>query len=176
MTQQNKNIKGIIIGEREIQMTMFTDTFFLQDMNSLEKLNDTLQVFEKFSSQVNYEKSECCWIGSNKTKLEKPIECKWVNLETNYIKILGMYFSYNKGISYKYNFERTAKELLNVLDKWKYRNLTIHGRIEVVGTLAISKIIYVCNMKPPHVKFIDEVNKLCLEFVEKDIKATKSQE
>ena len=36
-----------------------------------------------------------------------------------------------------------------VLNMWKTRQLTIFGRLEVVRSLAISKIMYVLNMLDP---------------------------
>ena len=53
--------------------------------------------FELFSSlKMNVEKFEACWIGNSKSKADKPVQCKWISLKNDTIKILGTHFSYDK--------------------------------------------------------------------------------
>jgi len=52
-----------------------------------------------------------------------------------------------------------------VLNAWKSRKLTLIGRINIVKTLALSKLIFNASnlYAPPHV--IDEANKLIFNFI-----------
>ena len=58
---------------------------------------------------------------------------EYIDIADDIIKILGIYFSYNKKIE---------QEIQNILKLWKLRNLTIEGRIVVFKSLAISKLIH----------------------------------
>ena len=64
---------------------------------------------------------------------------EYVNLLTNAIKILGIYFSYNKELENEKNFLDHTTKLQKV---WKMRNLPLHGKITIFKTLALSKIIH----------------------------------
>ena len=52
-----------------------------------------------------------------------------------------------------------------VLNAWKCRKLTLVGRINIVKTLALSKLIFNASnlYVPPH--FIDKVNNLIFNFI-----------
>ena len=55
------------------------------------------------------------------------------------VKILGAYFTYDRSLRHKLNF----KEIIDAFKtKWKWRNLTIIGRIQIVKTFVIPLIMY----------------------------------
>ena len=60
---------------------------------------------------------------------------KWINLENDTIKILGVHFSYDK-ITIITKIECT-------LSLWRKHIVTLEGSILVFKTLALSKIIYI---------------------------------
>ena len=43
--------------------------------------------------------------------------------------------------------------------------MAIIGRTEVVKTLALSKVLYVCEMLTPSKQFLDKINSYILEFI-----------
>ena len=53
---------------------------------------------------------------------------KCVNLLTNTIKILGIYFSYNKKLENEKNFLDHKTKLQKVINIWKIRNLSLLGK------------------------------------------------
>ena len=57
-------------------------------------------------------------------------------------KKLGIHFSYNKKLETKENFMRHVWKIEKVLKLWRMRNLTAEGKITILKTLAISKIIH----------------------------------
>ena len=59
------------------------------------------------------------------------------------MKILGISFSYNKSIYIKQNFSNVIEKINNTLSLWKWRNLTLIGKITIFKTMALSKIVYV---------------------------------
>ena len=56
---------------------------------------------------------------------------KSVNLLTNSVKMLGMYFSYNEEIMKENIFISVIKKIEKVLAVWRMRSLTLAGKITV---------------------------------------------
>ena len=97
IVNQNPEIKGIEVNGTTIKQCLFADdtTFFLQDIDSLQTLINTLNTFGKYSSlQVNYDKSEAAWIGSSREHTSKPVDCIWKNLTKDAIKKEEEQFSF----------------------------------------------------------------------------------
>ena len=51
------------------------------------------------------------------------------------------------------------------LNCWRYRDLTIAGRIQIFKTLAISKVVYISTMKNLPRQFIEALNEVQQDFV-----------
>ena len=65
--REDNEIKGILVKEEEIKLTLFADemTCFLRDTASYHRLVATLQLFSRFSNlKVNNDKTEIFAIGS----------------------------------------------------------------------------------------------------------------
>ena len=70
-----------------------------------------------FITQNKSTKSEIASIGSERKNNLEIQPLKWVNLETNAIKILGVFFTYNHELSMKLNFDKRVAQfdiLLNI--------------------------------------------------------------
>ena len=95
-------------------------------------------------SGLKIEKSKCNVAGIGVMKGVKVALCgvESVNLLTNAIKILGIYFSYNKKLKHEKNFLDHITKLQKVINIWKTRNLSLLGNITIFRTLALSKIIH----------------------------------
>ena len=66
------------------------------------------------------------------------------------------------------NFDRVLQNLNSVLNLWKLRSLTIYGRTEIVKSLALPKIMYVCEMLVPSENFLKQVKSKIFTFVWKN--------
>ena len=64
------------------------------------------------------------------------------DLTDDVIKILGIYFSYNKKLEQEKNILNHTVKIQNILKLWKLRNLIIEGRITLFKSVAISKLIH----------------------------------
>ena len=83
-----------------------------------------------------------------------------IDLCNKAIKILGTYFSYKCRIKEECNFLKIVSNVQCVLNLWRYRNLTLEGRIVVFKSLAISKIVFqaLIALVPTHViKALDTI-------------------
>ena len=65
------------------------------------------------------------------------MEC--IDLTSDVIKILGIYFSYNKKLEQEKNFFNHIVKIQNILKLRKLRKLSIERRIVVFKSLATSK-------------------------------------
>ena len=65
------------------------------------------------------------------------MEC--IDLTRDVIKILGIYFSYNKKLEQEKNFFNHIVKIQNILKLRKLRKLSIERRIVVFKSLATSK-------------------------------------
>ena len=98
LLKNNAGIRGITIFNQTFLYTVFADdsTFFLNELLSFKILIDTLKLFFLFSGlKADFSKCEIAGIGLLKGVLEVVCELKSINLTTDTIKILGVYFSYN---------------------------------------------------------------------------------
>ena len=123
--RQNKNIQGIKIGNEEIKLALFVDNIscFLRNKSPYEHLVCTLEEFSVFSGlKVNREKTEFFYLGSRKLETF-PQEFK------TSVKILGVCFSYNEVHRKKENFEKVLKSIRKTLNRWRWRGLTLFGKI-----------------------------------------------
>ena len=71
-----------------------------------------------------------------------------IDLCNEAIKILGTYFSCNSRIKEECNFLKIVSNVQSVSNLWRYRNLTLEGRIVVFKSLAISKIVFQALIAP----------------------------
>ena len=134
-------IKGIKIDNAEVKLAAFADDLkkFLQGKGSLKHLFSALKAFEGFSGlKLNKDKTEAYWLGSSHNCNES-LEIETVN---NPMKILGIYFTYNSRLKNELNFDATLKSLKKTLNNWQWRNLTVLGKIQIIKTFAMPKLLF----------------------------------
>ena len=66
---------------------------------------------------------------------------------------------------YKLNFESVEKSLRGLLMGWSWRGLTLLGKIQVIKSLAIPKIIYRVILISNKKEFVKKINTLLYCFV-----------
>ena len=62
------------------------------------------------------------------------------------MKILGVFFTYNKNLQLENNFRKTVLSIERILKMWKRRNLILEGQIIIVKTLALSKVTFLSQV------------------------------
>ena len=164
----NKNIQGILVGKEEIKLEMFADdvTAFLRNTRSLEALLHTADVFSKCSGlEINSEKTECMVLDNHVSSTVATVTSS-KNIRVNHtIKILGVYFTYNDSQRRKLNFDEILRWIKEKLQMWKWRDLTILGRIQIVKTFVIPIFMYHASLICVQKDIVIEVNKLLFKFI-----------
>ena len=134
--RNDDTIQGFKFGDENVKLNLFADdmTCFLSDKGSYISLLRILEDFGECSGlKVNHEKTEALAFGDSSI---------WEDLSNKYtlcdvIKILGVYFGGNVKERDDLNYRETLKTIKKSLNLWKWRGLSLLGRIQVVKTFAI---------------------------------------
>ena len=156
----NKNIQGILVNKEEMKLEMFADdvTAFLRNTRSLEALLHIADLFSKCSGlEINSEKTECMFLGNHVSSMVTTvISSKHIRIKDT---ILGVYFTYND------NFDEILRSIEEKLQMWKWRDLTILRRIQIVKTFVIPIFMYRASLICVQKDTVIEVNKLLFKFI-----------
>ena len=164
--RRSTNIRGIDITPRnKVKLAQYADdtTVFVKDDQSIYNLFNLLNNFERVSGlRINQSKSELLWLGSSRHRKDKILNLK---LSDEPIYALGIYFSYNEEVATKKNFYDKLGALNKILNIWSARDISTYGRINIVKTLALSKLTFVCSVLETPENFTEEVNKITSNFI-----------
>ena len=79
---------------------------------------------------------------------------------------LGVHFTYNHQRFYEKKIESIEKSLKELLQSWSWRGLTLIGRIQVIKSFAIPKILYrVALVSCKKSDFVKRINELLYSFI-----------
>jgi hypothetical protein len=143
------NIKG-----KECLLSQFADDTTLCLDGSEKSFNETMYVLSKFTRisglKVNIDKTQIVWIGSMKNFI-------WV---PGTLKALGIIFSTDTNRIVQLNYDNKLLSIKRILNAWNKRNLTAFGKIAIIKSLALSKIVNLfINLPDPPVEFISTLEK-----------------
>ena len=163
----NQSIKGLENGNKITKLSMYADdtTAFIHDYSSAASLLTLLDQFGDLSGlKINKSKTEGMWLGPLKTRLDKdePFGISWPK---HYVIAFGIAFSYHVQVGNKINFNERLAKLKKVLTTWSGRHLMILGRIAIVKSLALAKLVYSCSVLNVPVEFVKEVNNNIFSFI-----------
>ena len=127
-------------------------------------LNALILQFGKVSGlKLNKEKTEGLWVGRGQNRTDTFAGINWGQ---NYVKALGVYFGYNKKkeIENK-NWKDKLEALKKSLTYWNLRDLTFQGRILIIKSIALPKLVYLVSSICIPTWVINEVNKEFFGFI-----------
>ena len=168
LIKANPDIEGLQFFSHTFLYSAYADdtTFFLRNEKSA---TEVIKMFDKFSLfsglKINNAKCELAGTGVKKGVALCGMDC--IDLTENIIKILDIYFSYNKNLEQEKNFLNHIVKIQNILKLWKLRNLTIEGRIVVFKSLLISKYIHLALVTEIPTSTINLSTKIQMEFIRK---------
>ena len=167
--RNNVNIKGISVDNNEIKISQYADDTTLILDGSREALASALNLLEDFSKvsglRLNNKKTEALWIGSsigNEQLILPGRDFKWPKCK---VKTLGLWLSVKPEISACLNYNEKIEKIRKILSCWKYRRLTLLGRITVLKSLAASQLVYLLSPMPSNYHAINEINTLFYQFL-----------
>ena len=159
MLRRSTIIKGIKINNKENLLSQFADdtTICLDGSeSSFEEAVRILLLFSKISGlKINFGKSHAVWIGSRKNCGVRYTRDKNFIWDPGIFKILGIIFSTDIDNIVNLNFGDKLKEIKKNIRSWNRRQLTPFGRITVIKTLLLSKIVHLLiNLPDPSEAFL----------------------
>ncbi len=167
--KENEKIKGIKVDARgsikEIKSPQYADDTTLT-LASHKVIKDALEQIESFTVvsglKLNLAKTEAMGIGTEKGYAESESGIKWNN---EAIRCLGVYIGHNKLLCQKHNWDDKLEEMQKLVDVWRLRNTTLIGKIVIIKSLLLPKIIYsALNTEIPD-KMTDKLNTLLYKFL-----------
>jgi len=168
MVRDNENVIGLEILVFRYLLTVYADdaTFIIKNESSAIEIFNTFDIFSEFSG-LNANKSKCEIAGIDvKNGVQTALlEIKNVKLNEDFIIILGVNFSLNDVIYKEKNFIETIKNIENLLAIWRWRNLTVAGKISVFKSLAFSMVIFISYLSYVPPAIINKIEALQKEFI-----------
>ena len=173
MLRQNKDNQGLEIEHHCSKESLFADdtVIYLNGNSSQFKyVFDILDYFGKESGcKVNLAKSYAFYIGSSMGKKFKPFLSSGLSWPTSVIKYLSVNIPLNKFNElslFEENFASTIHNLESTLNLWLVRRLTLLGKITVLKTLVIPKLIHKALYLSIHLpeKFVKQLNRVSFTF------------
>ena len=151
--------------KKYIQLTQLADdtTVFLKNEQAVKNCLQVIKEFGKVTGlKLNIEKTEGLWLGKGKNRGDNFANINW---KKDAIKALGVFFGYNKQDIEDKNWKGKVETVKKILNKWKYRDISMQGRILIVKTLALSQIVYLVSSICIPKRALNEINKEFYGFV-----------
>ena len=161
----NPSIKGLSVGNKVIKITLYAvdTTLLLKDVESVHSLLEMLELLKMCCGlEINKSKMEAMWLGSWREHTNRPFGFRWP-METIYA--LGIHFSYNLNLCNYWNFESKLSELEKLPNSWKRRKLMLLGKINIVKSLGLSKLIFKALVLPIPEDFAKRVDAVTFDFI-----------
>ena len=170
MVRQNKEIIGYKIFNEEIKISQYADdtSLFLDgSKNCFEVCIQTILEYAKYSGlAMNFEKTKVIRFGDQ--NVQNVIYMPHLNLEWNpdKFKILGVEFTKNLENITDNNIELKFAEMQREIMAWSKRDITPFGRVTVIKSLIISKIVHILIALPtPSLKLMKKINNMLFDFL-----------
>ena len=169
LIRQNNEIKGLKVYDMEVKISQYADdtTIFLEpDEANIKRCVKVLDDFKDMSGlRINIEKCNMIRLGNFSEILCHEIPFNWPSESFMY---LGVNIPLNSDFHtfYDLNYKPRFEEIRNTLNIWSCRTLTLYGKIVIIKSLIISKLIYFLSIVPnPPMTFFAEVQQLLFRFL-----------
>ena len=163
--RDNVEISGFKFMNREIKIAQHADDAALT-LTKIESIPIALKEIEDFGSvsglTLNLDKTEGIWVGGFKDNDPSMFNIKWTKESVRY---LGIFIGHDTEECCRMNWDTKVDNLKKTLQIWKMRQLSLFGKVLIVKSFAISKIIYTASILIPHDDFIKRVNKIIYDFL-----------
>ena len=151
----------------ETKIAQYADDTVLFMDNTAGSIIGALEELETFSNmsglKLNIEKTSCMSFGPNELNDDvNNLGINWVDK----MKVLGVFFPKDIDNISEININPKLVQIRKEIDQWKRRHVTSIGRITVVKSLIMSKLVHLLIALPnPPLKLIKEMEQMFFHFV-----------
>ena len=152
-----------------MEQSQFADDTTLMLDGSKESFIESILLIEAFGNvsglRLNNKKTEALWIGSRvdcEHRLCPEKDFKWPKKK---VKALGVWFSTDPNIMLFLNYTEKIKKITSILECWKFRRLTLLGKIVVLKSLVASQLVYILSPLQTNHEAIKEINSMFYAFL-----------
>ena len=92
----------------------------------------------------------------------KPFGIKWPNEP---IKALGVYYTSDLKLLHEKNFIERLDSVKKLINIWSSRGLSIYGKVTIIKSLIIPKLVYISSLLPTPKEIIQELSRLLFKFL-----------
>ena len=160
-------VQGISIGNphKVVKISQLADdlTLFMGNPKSAQTDFQLIYDFgDKAGVRLNKSKTKAMWLGQ-RCPIDTVFNIPW---EEHFVKSLGIYFSKHTKTSNELNWsdERVLK-IKRILDLWKSRYLTYKGKILILKTLIVSRLVYTAHVILCPISVLTKIDKLMFDFL-----------
>lgn len=140
----------------------------LSDKTSVKETFKVIDLYSKASgAKLNRNKSEIMSLGKGEITEE---ELKNLNIKKSkeVIQLLGIWIGRNKKLCENLNWENKIDKISKLLNFWKMRHLSLHGKVSVISSLLMSKLWYTLMVVDIPERFYQIFKNKCLNFLWND--------
>ena len=167
--RNNKSVRGLSLGNDEVKISQYADDTVLILDGSAKSLTSAIQFLDDFGKisglKLNDSKTEALWIGSkigHEQILVSEKKLKWPKYK---VKTLGLWLSTDPDTALRLNYNEKTENIRKLLICWKYRRLTLLGKIAVLKSLAASQLVYLLSPLRSNHHAIKEINDMFYHFL-----------
>ena len=166
----NEDLKGIHFFGKEFRRSLFADdaSFILDgSYKSFETLIYILDNFANISGlKLNAKKCQVLRIGALRKTEVVYLKHRKFQWNSSQATALGMTFTTNKDSIFEVNLEPKINNFENCLKQWQHRKLTLMGKITVIKSFALPKLIYVLSsLQSPPADTIKRIETIMYKFI-----------
>ena len=170
MIRENRNITGIYLFDTEYKLIQYADdtTIILDGSEkSLKAALSLVNQFSKFSGlKPNYNKTCCVKIGSIRSAELNFVNRYDIQWSQDPFTFLGITFTDNLAGMIDLNYADKINSIRKMISAWSKRNISTIGRITVVKTLLLPKLIHLFMSLPtPGDNILKEINTLFFNYI-----------
>ena len=170
MIRENKEIIGITIEATEQKILQFADDTQMMtqgDAVSFDQIVQTIDIFGRKSGLLmNSSKTQAVWLGNRKgsdVRYAPNLKIEWNPLK---FKILGVWLTPDLNDCETINYDEKFSEIKVLFRIWMKRQITPLGRIAVLKSLILSKLVHLWMLLPnPPDKYMQDFQKMIFKFI-----------
>ena len=168
--KSDPDLKGMEIKlkdkRRIITLSQYADdsTLVLDDITQIRRAIDILTEFGEVAGlKLNLGKTEALLLNSHQSNIGyEDLNLSWTYGPT---KCLGIYVGGDKSERDNLNWSGRVDALERVLQTWKSRDLTLFGKITLIKTLGIPKLIFAATNCTIPDKILKNIEKILFSFI-----------